>query len=195
MTPLREDLLAIVRERGLRHSDVPFKLASGEMSNWFLDGKRALAQGDDLVVACQAILELAAARGVEFDAVGGLTLGADQFAHGVAMVGHKDWFVVRKAPKGRGTNQLIEGAQLTPDSRVLLVDDVVTTGGSIKQAYDDVTRESGAKVVLAVTLVDRGERAKTYFRSIGVPYEPLLTYVDLGIPEVGVDPSRAAAAV
>src|SRR5205085_1093346 len=82
-----------------------------------------------LRVACEAIVELVREAGVEFDAVGGLTLGADQFAHGVALVADRGWFVIRKQPKGRGTDQWVEGTVLGPGVRVLLVDDVVTTGG------------------------------------------------------------------
>jgi len=91
---------------------------------------------------------------------------------------------VRKEPKGRGTNKLVEGGNVGPGSRVLLVDDIVTSGGSIRKACD-VVQELGAEVVLACTVVDRGEVARRYFEQIGVPYEPLLTYTDLGIPPVG----------
>ena len=62
-------------------------------------------------------------------------MGADQFAHEVAVLADKDWFVVRKEPKGYGTNKIVEGAGLTGTTRVVLVDDVVTTGGSIQRAW------------------------------------------------------------
>ncbi|MCZ7627895.1 MAG: phosphoribosyltransferase family protein [Microthrixaceae bacterium] len=124
--------------------------------------------------------------GIGFDAVGGLTLGADQFSHGVAACLDDDheWFVVRKKPKGRGTDQLVEGAVLGPGTRVLLVDDVVTTGGSIRQAYRHVV-DTGAVVVAAVTLVDRGEVAASFFAAEEVVYRPVFTYRDLGIEPVG----------
>ncbi len=185
MTPLRAQLLEVVKAKGLREADEPFRLASGEMSNHFIDAKRALAEGHDLRLACEVIVEAAAERGVEYDAVGGLTMGADQFAHGVALVAAKRWFVVRKEPKGRGTNQSVEGAVLGAGDRVLLVDDIVTTGGSIQKAYARVLEETGAQVVLAMTVVDRGEVARRFFDEVGVAYEPLFTYADLGIPPVG----------
>lgn len=79
---------------------------------------------------------------------------------------------------------MVEGADLRTGVRVLLVDDIVTTGGSIRQAYEAIA-ETGAKVVAAVTLVDRGGSAVDFFAEVGVPYFPLLTFHDLAIPPVG----------
>jgi orotate phosphoribosyltransferase len=184
LSELRTQVIQIVRQRGLRHLPEPVQLASGAYSQDFIDGKEALAHGADLETACRALLELVRAEGVEFDAIGGLTMGADQFAHVVAVLAPCRWFVVRKQPKGRGTNKRVEGSTLGPDVRVLLVDDVVTTGGSIRDAYEVVTAEGGV-VVGAVTLVDRGEQARPYFAELGVPYLSLVTYHDLGIEPVG----------
>ena len=78
----------------------------------------------------------------------------------------------------------IEAAELGPGVRVLLVDDVVSTGGSILQALEAV-RETGAEVVFATTLVDRGETAARRFAELGVPYRPLITYRDLNIKPIG----------
>ncbi len=191
LTALREQLLEVVLREGYLRLDDPVQLRSGEWSQDFIDGKRALAEGENLELACQALIAMLDERGIDFDAAGGLTLGADQFAHGTAIVGHKKWFVVRKEPKGRGTNRLVEGAELGPGVRVLLIDDVVSTGGSIKQAWRSV-KDTGAEIVAAVTLVDRGEVAAPFFADVGVPYLPLLTYKDLKIAPVG--PGRADAA-
>jgi len=166
--------------------DEPVLLASGNRSRYFLDGKRALASGPDLRLACEAMAAEADAEGAAFDAAGGLTLGADQFAHGIAIVRECGWFVIRKQPKGRGTDRRVEGMPLGPGARVLLVDDVVTTGGSIVTAYERVVAE-GAEVVLATTLVDRGGGAIGRFADLGVPYRPLFTHDDLGIPALGTE--------
>ena len=91
---------------------------------------------------------------------------------------------MRKEPKGRGTNKLVEGAKVGPGNRVLLVDDIVTTGGSIQKAHDAITG-LGAIVVAAATLVDRGDVAGNYFREREIPYSPVVTYRDLGIEPVG----------
>lgn len=187
MTDRRADLVSIVQRKGYLRLPEPVQLSSGGWSRDFVDAKRALASGADLGTACRALIERLATAGVDFDAIGGLTLGADQFAHGTAVLSGRDWFVVRKEPKGRGTDQLVEGALLGAGVRVVLVDDVVTTGGSMRRAWDAV-RRSGAEVVAAVALVDRGEVASRFFADAGVPYLPLLTYRDLGIDPVGGDP-------
>lgn len=182
----RARLVAIVRERGLRRLAEPVVLASGQPSRDFVDGKAALSRGPDLALAAAEVLR--AVGGVPFDAVGGLTMGADHLSHAVALVSGAEWFVVRKEPKGRGTNQLVEGAAVGPGTRVLLVDDAVTTGGSIRRAHAAVVG-LGAEVVVAVTLIDRGEVAGPWFAERGIPYAALVTYRDLGIEPVGLVPA------
>jgi orotate phosphoribosyltransferase len=185
LTDLRQQVIQIVKERGLERLPAPVLLASGVASRDFIDGKAAFARGRDLEIACRALLELVGTElpGVEFEAIGGLTMGADQFAHVAAVIADKEWFVVRKTPKGRGTNKLVEGANLRAGTRVLLVDDVVTTGGSIQRAREEI-EGLGAVVSAAITLVDRGDTAKRVFSEHGIPYLALVTYVDLGIDPV-----------
>ena len=183
-SPAIQNLVEIVRTRGLTHFEVAVKLASGEYSHEFIDGKKALARGADLRLACEAMIAGLEERGIAYDAVGGLTMGADQFAHGIALITGCEWFVVRKEPKNRGTNKLVEGAKIDATTRVVLIDDVVTTGGSIQKAHDAIV-EIGAQVVAAVTLVDRGEVAAAYFTERSIPYLSIVTYRDLGIEPVG----------
>ena len=180
MSDLRERVVELVREKGYQHREEPFKLASGQLSHDYIDGKIAVAQGRDLRLVAEAAVGLCA---TEFDAVGGLTMGADPLAHGIAATFDTLWFSVRKQPKGRGLDQWIEGAHLGAQHRVLLVDDVVSTGGSIIQAYDRVIAV-GATVVAVVTLVDRGDIAAPWFEERSIPYFALVSYRDLSIPPV-----------
>lgn len=187
LADLRTRVRDIVAANGHRRLDEPIQLSSGEWSRDFIDVKAALGHGPDLAQACRALMALATLREISFDAVGGLTMGADQFAHGIAVLAGCHWFVVRKEAKGRGTDQRVEGAALSSGTRVLLVEDVITTGTSIRRAYDTV-RGEGAEVVLATAVVDRGEAAAADFAAAGVSYEPLLTYHDFDIQPVGAPP-------
>ncbi|WP_299557527.1 orotate phosphoribosyltransferase [uncultured Mycolicibacterium sp.] len=173
----------LVRNRGYERREEPFRLASGQLSHDYIDGKFAVDTGERLRLVSEAVAELAEQRGIEFDAVGGLTMGADPLAHGVAMVTGKAWFSVRKEQKKRGREQWIEGTRLAPGTRVLLVDDVISTGGSTLQAYDRVVAV-GAVVTGVIPMVDRGDNATREFTARGVIYAPLITYRDLGIEPV-----------
>lgn len=193
MADSRQRLIEVIRQRGHLRLEEPVQLASGDWSRHFIDAKKALARGSDLKLAAKALCSLATEMGVSFDAVGGLTMGADQFAHSIAIVADTEWFSVRKSPKGRGTNQRVEGAVLRAGRNVLLVDDVVTRGASISDALSAI-RETGATVVAAASLVDRGEFGHKLFEREGIPYRALITYEDLGIPPVGSESGIAAAA-
>jgi len=184
MDARRDQLVKIIKTQGLVQFSSPIQLASGVYSKDFIDIKRALCQGEDLTLACQLILDTLAASSIEFDAAGGLTMGADQLAHGLAIIGPKKWFVIRKNTKGRGTNKQIEGTKLVSTDRVVLVDDVVTSGGSMQEAFRAIQNQSIAQTVGAVALVDRGEQARGFFEQHNVPYFPIVAYCDLGIEPV-----------
>jgi len=189
----REQLRDILRDTGalIGPLDQDIILASGETSRYFIDGKLAVAHPDHLDLAGAAMLAAAHEAQVEFDAVGGLVLGAVPYTFAVAFKARVNWFLIRKERKGRGTNQLTEGTQLREGMSVMVVDDVVTTGGSIQLACERV-QESGARVVFAATLVDRGETARMYFEDKKIPYAPMLTYRDLDIaPVVGSQHAEA----
>jgi orotate phosphoribosyltransferase len=173
----------LIRTRGYEHRAEPFKLASGQLSHDYIDGKFAVDTGDRLAIVSRAVADLAAAHGIEFDAVGGLTMGADPLAHGVAIVTGKAWFSVRKEQKQRGREQWVEGTRLQAGTRVLLVDDVISTGGSTEKAYERVTA-LGAIVTGVIPMVDRGDIAANRFAALGVPFAALVTYKDLGIEPV-----------
>jgi orotate phosphoribosyltransferase len=173
----------LIATRGHERREEPFKLASGQLSHDYIDGKFAIDTGERLTIVSRAVAELAASHGIDFDAVGGLTMGADPLAHGVAMVTGKAWFSVRKEQKQRGREQWIEGTRLQPGTRVLLVDDVISTGGSTEIAYGRV-KEVGAVVTGVIPMVDRGDIAAKRFAALDVPFVALVTYRDLGIDPV-----------
>ena len=181
---LRDEAIALVKQRGYERREQPFKLASGQMSHDYIDGKYAVDTGARLNLLARAVIGHVKDLGVEFNSVGGLTMGADALAHGISLVADVRWFSVRKEAKPRGREQWIEGARLSRHDRVLLVDDIVTLGGSIKTAYDRVLA-TGAKVVAVAPMVDRGDAGRALFDSLDVPYAPLMTYADLGIEPVG----------
>lgn len=188
-------LLEVVRVQGLQELDSPVQLASGAMSRHFVDGKLALAAPADLRLAAELFARKAADANLEWNAVGGLTMGADAIAIALALNSDNPWFLVRKERKDRGTRRLIEGLRLGPEHKVFVVDDVVTTGGSILEAVEAV-EATGATLVGASTLVDRGDTALRMMKERGIPYLPLLTYKDLGIPAVGEpDDSRRLTTV
>ena len=177
------EVVKLLKSKGLSRLDEPIQLASGAWSSDFFDGKEALAQWQDLKLACVAIRDSVSDAGLAFNAVGGLTMGADALAVGVAAVSDCAWFFVRKAAKNRGTRRRIEGARIGAGDKVLLVDDVVTTGGSIFEAFE-VVNETGAQTVAASTLVDRCGLAGPRFAELGVYFLPLATYETLGIDPV-----------
>ncbi|MGI9023414.1 MAG: phosphoribosyltransferase family protein [Acidimicrobiales bacterium] len=180
---LRRRVLEVVREQGYVRRDEAFQLSSGDWSHDYVDGKRALAAGAQLRLAAEAVVAQAEERGIAFDAVGGLTMGADPLGRAVAVVSGAGWFSVRKEAKAHGRQKLIEGAALGPATAVVVVEDVVTTGRSMLLALDAV-EATGARAVLAVTLLDRGDAAGRALAERGIAYAPLATYKDLGIEPI-----------
>jgi orotate phosphoribosyltransferase len=184
---MRTTLISLILSDGYERRSEPFSLSSGGTSHDYVDGKRAVATTERLKLLGHAIHGICVEEGVTFQAVGGMTMGADPIALSVVMTApegdEKSWFSVRKEPKGHGTEQSIEGPRLAPGTKVLLVDDVVTTGRSITRAMEAVMSRS-VEVVFAVALVDRGDQAKAELERYGVGYRPVITYRDLGIEPV-----------
>ena len=174
--------LSLVRTFGYMRRNEPFTLASGKHSVDYVDCGAVVRRGDRLVAVSTAMIEHAQHR-VTFTHVGGPTIRADPIAHGIAISSGCAWFSVRSSPKPRGHMQWIEGARLEPGDSALLIDDVVTTGQRILHAYERVIM-TGAAITGVMPLVDRAEIAGKLFRARGVPYFPLLTFSDLGIPAI-----------
>jgi orotate phosphoribosyltransferase len=173
----RAALVALVLARGYERRAEAFTLSSGGTSHDYVDCRHVVAAGGALRTVSQAIVDVV---DVDWDVVGGPTMGADPLAHGVAMLTGKSWFSVRKEAKGHGRGSWIEGHRLTPGDRALAVEDTVSTGTSLLIAIDRI-RELGVEVVAATALLDRSPSVAARFASAGVPWLPLLTWTDIGI--------------
>jgi orotate phosphoribosyltransferase len=174
LTALREHVLEHSLKRG------QFTLKSGATSTWFLDTKQTACRPDGIVLLADAVLSILPDSA---SAIGGLTMGADPVAFGVAAVAATRGrqlrsFSVRKEDKGHGVTGRIAGA-LEPGDGVVITEDTVTRGTSLMEAVD-VVREFGAEPVLITAIVDRGGTCAAMAADAGVDYRPLLTAPDLG---------------
>ena len=154
----REQLRQLLKRHSLMFGD--FTLASGKKSTFYFDSKKTTLLPDGAWLTARAILALVREKGIEADAIGGLTLGADPIVCPAAALSHVEGpklraFVVRKEAKHHGTGRKIEG-NLAPHSRVIVVDDVVTTASSTLKAIEAAEQE-GHTVVAVICLVDREE--------------------------------------
>ncbi len=173
-------LVETIKQRSLQRGR--FVLASGRVSDYYIDGKLTCFDPAGSALIVDAIL--AEIADLPVDAVGGMDMGATPIVGAVANrsfhVGRPlPTFIVRKEVKEHGTMKLIEGP-LKPSSRVVIIDDVVTTGGSILKAIDAVEQKA-CKVLLALSVLDRNAGASEALAARGIPYRPLVTLADLGI--------------
>jgi orotate phosphoribosyltransferase len=174
----RDDLLRVIRDKAVVHGD--FVLSSGQRASWYIDLRRVLLSGRAAPLAGRVML--AATADLGYDAVGGLTLGADPVAaamlHAAAGQGRiLDAFVVRKAEKTHGLQRRIEGPDVA-GRRVLAVEDTSTTGTSVLAAVDAL-QEAGAEVVGVAVIVERGARDRVAQR--GLPFRAAYDMGDLGV--------------
>jgi orotate phosphoribosyltransferase len=174
----REELLAGIKAKGIVHGD--FVLSSGQHASSYIDLRRVLLDGRLAPLAGRVLLN--ATADLSYEAVGGLTLGADPVAtammHAAANRGTPiDAFVVRKTEKTHGLQRRIEGPDVT-GRRVLALEDTSTTGSSVLTAVE-VLEAAGADVVGVAVLVDRGARHKVVSR--GLPYVAVYEMDELGI--------------
>jgi orotate phosphoribosyltransferase len=183
---LRDRLRALVLDKGYEHREEPFRLSAGGYSHDYVDLRRAVAAGADLHLAALALTATLEERGVRYEAIGGMTMGADPFAHAVALLTGCSWYSVRKSAKEHARKLRIEGATITPGLGVVVMEDTASTGKSLLEAYD-VVKQSGAEVAAACTVLDRGELVRNRMADLGVEYLAVLTYRDLGIDPIGSD--------
>ena len=171
-----------LREHVLQHSLKvgSFTLKSGRASNWFLDSKQTACRSDGILLVSDVALAILPS---EIDAIGGLTMGADPVAFGIAAVAATRGrtlrsFSVRKEAKDHGVTGRIAGA-LQPGDRVAIVEDTVTRGTSLFEAVE-VVRAFGATPVFITVIVDRGGTCAEMALKANIKYEPMLTAPDLG---------------
>lgn len=174
----REALRRHVLEHSLKTGN--FTLKSGRASTWFLDTKQTACRPDGIQLVADVALDLI---GVDVDAIGGLTMGADPVAFGIAAVAATRGrslrsFSVRKESKDHGIRGRIAGA-LQPGDRVAVVEDTVTRGTSIFEAVEAI-KEFGATPVVITVIVDRGGTCASMSAEAGITYAPMLTAPDLG---------------
>lgn len=158
-TQLKEQLHKLLKEKAQMKGEMT--LASGKKSSFYFDGKQVTLDPEGLLTVGKLILAMLA--GHKVDAVGGPTLGADPIAAAVSLLSSHTGnpiraFIVRKEAKKHGLQKMIEGPALKAGDRVVMLEDVITTGGSVLKAIEEVEK-LGAKVIQTICLVDRGEGA------------------------------------
>lgn len=178
MSDVRGDLLQLIKDKAVVHGKVT--LSSGKEADYYIDLRRITLDAEAAPLVGRLMLD--ATADLDYDAVGGLTLGADPVAtsmlHASAARGRKlDAFVVRKAQKTHGMQRRIEGPDIK-GRRVLVVEDTSTTGGSPLTAVE-AAREAGAEVVAVATIVDRG--AAGAIADAGLKYITGYELSDLGL--------------
>lgn len=183
---LQRKLIGLVRKHSYREGD--FTLASGKKSKFYVDLKATTLHPEGAFVIGEVAYEVltteAAKRGWKIQGVGGLTLGADPLATAISLAGRargEFWpaFIVRKEPKDHGTARFIEGTEnLSSGASVIVLEDVVTTGGSSLKAIERL-RDAGYRPLAALTVVDREQGGAEAIRAAGVEFLSLCTLRDV----------------
>ncbi|MBX9583108.1 MAG: orotate phosphoribosyltransferase [Gemmataceae bacterium] len=181
MTDAEQQLLQLLTERSFKRGT--FTLVSGATSSYYIDGRLTATHSAGAFLIGRVVYERTA--GLNPDALGGMAVGAVPLATAAVLHYHLngravDGFWVRDSVKEHGTRKLIEGGGVRSGARVVVLDDVITTGGSALKAIDAV-REAGAEVVKVLALVDRLQGGVDAFRDRGVDYEAVFTIRDFGV--------------
>ncbi len=180
LTSMKKRLIELVLERSFKFTEEPtFNLASGKMSNFYFNCKPTTLCPEGMYLVGNLLYEsILQEKKWKARAIGGLTLGADPVANAIAYTSYVkgaplESFVVRKEPKKHGTMLWIEGSVAQGD-RVVIIEDVITTGGSAKKAIERA-RECGLKPEGVLVLIDRQEGGKEEIEAMGLPVKVLLT--------------------
>ena len=174
----REELKAIIKERSIMKGD--FTLVSGKKSTYYINGKLTTLNSRGLYLTAKLILE--GCEDLEYDGFAGPTIGADPVIGALltlsAEQGHdKEGYLIRKKSKEHGTKNLVEG-KMEKGAKVILLEDVATTGGSLIRAADAV-RDGGGEIVTVFTIVDREEGAAETLAEAGYTFHSLYKVSEL----------------
>jgi len=176
---LKEELLGLIKEKAVVRGERT--LASGKTSSFYIDGKQVTLDPQGILITAKVILSML--HGAHVDAIGGPTLGADPIAAGVSLLSSHTGnpikaFIVRKDAKQHGMQKMIEGPMIKEGDRVVMVEDVITTGGSVLKAIQEVEKLK-AKVIRIICLVDRNEGAVQTLAPYN--YTPIFELKELGV--------------
>ena len=178
---LKDKLFSLLTKEALKKGE--FTLSSGKKSNYYLDGRVITLTPEGAYLVASIILEMI--EGQDIAAIGGPTLGADPIVGAVAAISHikqtpVKTFIVRKATKEHGTQRQIEGPALGNKGKVILVDDVATTGKALIEAKAALDK-AGISVDTAIVIVDRLEGAKENLAKAGLRLESIFTIKEFGL--------------
>ena len=173
---MKDELLYFLKKDAYKKGE--FKLSSGKTSEHYVNCKPVTLTGRGLTLTSLLMLEH-----IETRVVGGLTLGADPLVSGVAVVSALDktvinGLIVRKEPKGHGTGAWIEGPEFPKGTRVTVLEDVVTTGGSAIKAAEKL-REAGYVVERVVAIIDRQEGGADAMKEAGLELKSIFTLEEM----------------
>ena len=174
---MKKRLIELTLEKAFKYSEEPvFKLVSGRVSNYYFNCKAVALHPEGMYLIGNLIFEMTKDLGIK--GIGGLTLGADPIAYAVAYTSFLkgnpiEAFIVRKTPKSHGTMQLIEG-NVKKGDRVVIVDDVITTGKSTIEAITKA-KEDGLEIVKVIAFIDRQEGGKEAIAALGYKVDSVIT--------------------
>jgi orotate phosphoribosyltransferase len=181
MDSKKERLINILKAKSYHYRpEAPFKLVSGRESPYYINCKPTTYNAEGMFLIGEIIYEMV--KDLQIQAIGGLTMGADPIAHAVSMVSLVkgrpiNSFSVRKQQKEHGMIKLVDG-DVQPGDRVVIVEDVVTTGSSTLQAID-AAQNFGLEIVEVITLVDREEGGKKAIEEKVPKVEAVITLSEL----------------
>jgi orotate phosphoribosyltransferase len=180
----RKKLLHLLRQKSYQFCpDPPFTLVSGKKSPYYIDSKPTMHDPEGKTLIGEIVFEMV--KNLKVDAIGGLTMGADPVAIAASLISFQKGkpiksFSVRKTAKEHGTGKRIEG-EIQPGARVVIVDDVITTGNSVIDAIK-ATKELGLEIIEVIVLVDRQEGGRENIEKYA-PVNAIFTLQDFKGPE------------